>query len=316
MTTRRHLGLGTFLVIWIFGGFSVAIQARANGELTQHTGNGVQAALISFGTGFLLISLVTVCMPSARRGVRRIGTALRAGTLPWWALLSGILGGIFIASQSFTVALIGVAMFSVGIVAGQTLNSLVVDHYGLGPTGRQPISARRFLSSLIAICAVLVAVSNRLGERDARYLAILLAVFAGGAVAVQQALNGRTSVAAQQPFAATWVAFLVGTSTLVVGAGFGVIFLGADIQLPSPGPWWMFLGGVMGVTFIVTASWGVPRLGVLIFGLVSIAGQLSAGLALDLLVPVEGIQVTMNVMVGVLMTLVAVGVGALRRRTP
>lgn len=316
MTTRRHLGLGTFLVIWIFGGFSVAIQARVNGELTLHTGNGVQAALISFGTGFLIISLITLLMPGARRGVGRIGTSLRSGTLPWWALLSGILGGIFIASQSFTVALIGVAMFSVGIVAGQTLNSLIVDHYGLGPIGRQHITVRRVLSAVIAIAAVVVAVSSRLGGGDARYYAIFLALFAGAAVAVQQALNGRTSVAAQQPFAATWVAFLVGTLTLILAAGFGVAFLDADIQMPTAGPWWMFLGGAMGVTFIVTASWGVPRLGVLVFGLVSIAGQLSAGLALDLLLPVSGTRVTSNLVVGVLMTLVAVAVGAFHRRTP
>lgn len=316
MTTRRHLGFGTFVVIWIFGGFSVAIQARANGELTHHTGNGVQAALISFGTGFLIISVITLVTPSARRGVRRIGVSLRTRALPWWALLSGILGGIFIAAQSFTVALIGVAMFSVGIVAGQTLNSLVVDHYGLGPTARQPINPRRVFSSVLAIVAVVVAVSNRLGVGDARYWAILLALVAGAAVAVQQALNGRTSVAAQQPFAATWVAFLVGTSTLIVGAAVGVVFLGAEVQLPTAGPWWMFVGGAMGVTFIVTASWGVPRLGVLVFGLVSIAGQLSAGLVLDLLVPVTGTQVTTNLVVGVVMTLAAVAVGALRRRTP
>jgi len=316
LTTRRHLGLGTFFVIWFFGGFSVAIQARANGELTQHTGNGVQAALISFGSGFIIISIAMIFSSSMRAGLGRIKTSLRDRTLPWWALPSGVLGGVFIASQSFTVALIGVAMFSVGIVAGQTLNSLVVDHYGLGPTGRQRITLRRVLSALIAIAAVFIAVSNRLGGGDARYYAIFLALFAGIAVAVQQALNGRTSVAARQPFSATWVAFGFGTGILFIAALAGVLFFGATAQLPTSGPWWMFLGGVMGVTFISTASWGVPRLGVLVFGLISIAGQLTAGLALDIFVPVSGTSVSTNLVIGVIMTFVAVAVGSFQRRTP
>ena len=316
MTTRRHLGFGTFLVIFIFGGFSVAIQARANGELTHHTGNGVQAALISFGSGFVIISIAMIFSKSMHAGLGRIFASLRDRSLPWWAFPSGVLGGLFVASQSFTVALIGVAMFSVGIVAGQTLNSLVVDHYGLGPIGRQHITMRRVLSALIAIAAVIVALSNRLGGGDARYYAIFLAMFAGAAVAVQQALNGVTSAAARQPFSATWVAFFFGTAILVLATLVGVLFMGAKAQLPSAGPWWMFLGGVMGVTFISTASWGVPRLGVLVFGLISIAGQLTAGLVLDLFVPVAGTTVTTNLVIGVIMTFVAVAVGSIQRRTP
>lgn len=316
MTTRRHLGLGTFFVIWIFGGFSVAIQARANGELTQHTGNGVQAALISFGSGFVIISIAMIFSKSMQSGLGRIIASLRDRTLPWWAIPSGIIGGIFVASQSFSVALIGVAMFSVGIVAGQTLNSLLVDHFGLGPIGRQQITPRRVLSAVIAIAAVIVAVSGRLGGGDTRYYAIFLALFAGAAVAVQQALNGRTSAAARQPFASTWVAFFFGTAILLLASLVGVLFMGATAQFPTAGPWWMFLGGIMGVTFISTASWGVPRLGVLVFALISIAGQLTAGLALDLFVPVVGTSVTTTLVIGVIMTLVAVAVGSLQRRAP
>jgi transporter family-2 protein len=72
----------------------------------------------------------------------------------------------------------------------------------------------------------------------------------------------------------------------------------------------------MGVTFISTASRGVPRLGVLVFGLVSIAGQLTAGLALDIFLPVSGTSISANLIVGVIMTFVAVAVGSFQRRTP
>ena len=39
-------------------GVMIALQARANGELSQLMGNGVQAALISFGSGLIIIAMV------------------------------------------------------------------------------------------------------------------------------------------------------------------------------------------------------------------------------------------------------------------
>ena len=67
-----------------------------------------------------------------------------------------------------------------------------------------------------------------------------------------------------------------------------------------------------GLIFIVTASWAVPRYGVLVFALVTIAGQLSAALLLDLVAPVGGNTVQWTLLAGVALTFAAVGVGARR----
>ena len=72
----------------------------------------------------------------------------------------------------------------------------------------------------------------------------------------------------------------------------------------------MYLGGVLGVMFITTASWAVPRYGVLVFALTSIAGQLLGALLLDLLLPVDGGLVAWNLILGVVLTFIAVAVGA------
>jgi len=313
--TKRHLTPGSFLVLFVGGGFTVAVQSRANGELTHHVGNGVLAATWSFGTGFL-IACAFLLSPAVRAGLRNVRQALRDRTLIWWAVPAGMLGSIFVASQSVTVALIGVAMFSVGIVAGQTINSLVVDHYGLSPIGRQHITGRRLLSAGITIAAVLIAVGNRLTAGDSRYWAVLLAVIAGAGVAVQQALTGRVSVAARQPISAMWINFVFGAALLVVMSLVGIAFCGVQLRAPTAGPWWMYIGGVLGVTFIITASWAVPRYGVLVFALCSIAGQLALGLVLDIVLPLPGTTVGWNLVVGVALTLVAVAISSLRGRAP
>ena len=309
----RPLGLAAFAVIFVLSGFMNALQARANGELTLHIGNGVQAALFSFGSGFILLSAIVLLAPAARAGVRRIIPAVRSGALAWWAVPTGVLGGIFIACQSYSTALIGVALFSVGMVAGQTVNSLLVDRVGLSPIGKTALTARRVAAAGVAAAAVVVAASGRLSEADLS-LPALLAAFAGGClVAVQQALNGRVNVASRQPIATTWMNFLFGTTALLLGAAVGVTLFDASVQVPTSGPAWMYLGGLFGLTFIVTAAWAVPRYGVLIFALITIAGQLCAALVLDLATPVGDNGVQWPLVVGVVMTLLAVLMAAGRR---
>lgn len=310
----RPLGVTSFALIFVMSGFMNALQARANGELTTHIGNGVQAALVSFGSGFVVLSVVALSSAAVREGLRRVLPAVRSGRLSWWAVPAGTLGGIFIGLQSYATALVGVALFSVGMVAGQTANSLLVDRVGLSPIGRTAMTSRRFASAVIATLAVVVAASGRSAGVDLSVPA-LLAAFAGGClVAVQQALNGRVNVASRQPISTTWLNFLFGFSALVLGVAIGMVFLGATLSLPTSGPPWMYLGGVFGLMFIVTAAWSVPRYGVLVFALVTIAGQLSAALVLDLVAPVGDNRLQLTLVVGAVMTFAAVGVGALGRR--
>lgn len=311
--TVRPLGFGALIVILVCSGFMNALQARANGELTRHIGNGVQAALISFTTGLVLLSVAVVVAPAVRQGVARIPAAVRAGQLRWWALPAGLLGGTFIACQSYSTALVGVALFSVGMVSGQTINSLIVDRVGLSPIGRTSVTASRMTSAILAILAVVLAVSGKTSGTAVSWTAMVVAFIGGCLVAVQQALNGRVNVASRQPIATTWLNFVFGTAGLAVGVLVGIVFFGAQVQAPTSGPWWMYLGGLFGLIFIVTAAWSVPRYGVLVFALVTIAGQLTAALLLDTVAPVGDNRVQWTLVAGVLLTFVAVGIGALRR---
>jgi bacterial/archaeal transporter family-2 protein len=313
LTGARPLGLGAFAVIFVLSGFMNALQARANGELTQHLGNGVQAALWSFGSGFVILSVVVLASTPVRTGLRRVGPAVRAGTLSWWAVPAGVLGGIFIGCQSFATALVGVALFSVGMVAGQTANSLIVDRVGLSPIGRTAFTSRRVTSAIMATAAVIVAASGRMSGAELSVPA-LAAAFAGGCVvAVQQALNGRVNVATLQPVSTTWLNFLFGTAALAIGVVVGLALFDAPVRAPTSGPLWMYLGGVFGLVFIVTAAWGVPRYGVLVFALITIAGQLTAALVLDLVAPIGSNSVQWSLVAGVLITFAAVLVSAARR---
>lgn len=85
----------------------------------------------------------------------------------------------------------------------------------------------------------------------------------------------------------------------------------------APGGWpanpGLYTGGAVGAVVIGISAWVVPRLGVLRFGLVSVAGQLTTGLLLDVLAAGAG-QVRLLTVVAVVLTVLGVAVSRDRPR--
>ena len=314
VSTGHRAGPAALAAIFMFAGCGSALQSRSNGELTHHSGSGVNSALISFIIGLAILSAIAMSSGDIRAAIARIPATVRDGSLAWWAVPAGVLGGVFIACASFAVAIVGVALFAIGAVVGQTVTALLVDRLGIGPNGRTSLTAARVISALIAVGAVIVAASGSMNAEGFSIAAVVAAMLGGTATTVQQGLNGRITVASGHPLATTWLNFLFGSLGLLLGTAIGVALLGDELVVPTAGPWWMWLGGVFGCVFILTAAWAVPRYGVLVFTLTTIAGQLTAALALDLIVPVGDNEVAVSLVAGVILTLVAVAVGALRRR--
>ena len=85
----------------------------------------------------------------------------------------------FIVMQTHVVPLVGIELFTVAAVAGQTAISLWVDRVGLAGGIKSVISKRRVIAAIIKVGDVLVAAWGRFVTSDFSILAITLAVFAG-----------------------------------------------------------------------------------------------------------------------------------------
>jgi transporter family-2 protein len=298
-------------------GALVTLQSRVNGSLAGQLGDGLRAgalaAVVSFGSGLLVLTLVVLSHPRRRAGLRRVREELRhrpTGRLRPVHLLGGLGGAFFVASQGIAVGVIGVALFIVAFTAGQSVASLVVDHVGLGPGGRQAVSRPRAVAALFAVAAVTVKV---LGDLDGTQLGVslllaLLALVAGCLQAVQQAFNGKVS-AVGGPLATTWNNFLVGTSALLVLLA--VSFLAPGRLDGFPSTWWSYVGGVLGVGFIAISAVTVQIHGVLVLGLCSIAGQVVAAEVVEVLDP--AVEVSALGLLGGLLAVVGVVVALATR---
>lgn len=291
------------LVLAFVGGWGMSAQSRMNGEVSSVLGAPAQAAVWSFGSGLVLLGLATLLSARVRRGIGRIAAALREGRLRWWQCLGGIGGGLFVAVQTAAVPLVGVAIFTVATVAGQTVTGLLVDRLGIGPGGGRPILPSRVIAAVLAVVGVGVTVS--LGDGGLSPLPVVLAVVAGAGLALQQGVNGRVNLVSRDVLATTGQNFLTGTAFLV--AFLGVQWLrGAYEPVSFAGvPWWAWWGGCIGVAFIAVAAWAVQHLGVLVFGLALLSGQIVSALAIDLAVPTAGHEVTLVMALGAGVTFAA-----------
>ncbi|MFZ9893253.1 MAG: DMT family transporter [Candidatus Nanopelagicaceae bacterium] len=294
-------------------GVMIALQARANGELSYRLDNAPQAALVSFSSGLFFITIYAIFSPKIKEGIKRLRSAVSRGEIPKIRLLAGSLGGAFVALQTSVVPLIGVALYSVASIAGQSAVSLLVDRIGLTGGGVKLISSRRISAAFITVLAVLVSVIDKLEADNFQLFALLLALIAGALVGVQRALNGQINEYSQNSYTTSLLNFITGTSFLSLFIII-LIALGRVELEPLPiGPWWIYTGGIIGVIYIAATSLIVQHLGVLTFTLFSVGGQLIASLLLDIYSPTQGVSVSWYLVSGIAMTYIGVLVGGVRQ---
>ena len=300
-------------------GVMIALQSRANGELSHQLNNSLEAALVSFGSGLIVIAVISLVNPAIKAGIKNLRNAVSRRDIARWKLFAGALGGSFVAIQTQIVPLVGVAIYSVASIAGQAAMSLVVDRIGLTGGGTKAINGRRVAAAALTVIAVIVSVADRIDAKNLSMIAVCGGCVAGALVGVQRALNGQINEYSHQSFTTSLLNFITGTSLLVI-----LILLSVAtgrthfVALPS-GPWWIYTGGVIGVIYIAFTSTIVQHLGVLTFTLFSVGGQLVGSLVIDLVSPTDGVHVSAYLVTGIVMTyagVIAGGVSSSRVRKP
>lgn len=309
------------IVLSVAVGALTVIQSRINGTVGLAVDDGLVVAWLSFTTSLTVTAVTVACVPTLRAAVRRLRVARRRDAdgrrrLPIWQLLGGLGGALFVTAQGISVPLLGVAVFTVAVVAGQNANSLVVDRLGFGPAGQQPITALRVVAAVVATAGVALAVSGQLGSATFSVVGLVLTVAAGAAIAAQQAVNARVGAIGETTWAGALVNFGVGW--LAVSA---VLAIQRSLlpTAPLPHGWfhpWMLSGGLLGLVFILVATIAVGELGVLTFGLLSIAGQMICALAFAAFQPSPQAPFSWSLVVGVLVTGAAVAVANAEKARP
>ncbi|MDQ0688739.1 transporter family-2 protein [Streptomyces achromogenes] len=232
--------------LMVLAGGLLAPQSEVNGRLAAQLGTGprtgIAAGAISIGVSLLALLAVSLLMPARRREVAGIAAVFREKRLRPWEASGAVLGACFVASRGLTAPMIGVALFSIAVTAGQACGALFVDHIGLSPSGRQAVSRSRVIATALAVTTMGIGASEQLtaGVAWATVLAAAIPPATGAGLSVQQALNGRIARVVG-PWAATVNNMVVGLATPIVAFAVSLLAAGSlngmpgDADLPSAG---------------------------------------------------------------------------------
>lgn len=276
------------------------MQAGISGQLAHELNDGIMAALISNIGGTIFTGLFLL-NPEVRRKGKKLFQDVVSGKFAKWQLLGGVAGAIYISTASSTVSIIGTGLFTVVLVASQNMSGIVVDRFGLSSGSRKKITPKRSIAAVLGIAAVLLSVTDFQGK--ILWIPIVAVVMAGVAVTVQFALNGRVTKAANSQVSA-FINFPM--SMITVSITLIIMNLFGKNWNTWPNQWWLYTAGFLGAVVVFLAAATIRTLGVLLFGLASVAGQLITSIALDVILPNANINVGWALISGAGLMLLAV----------
>jgi bacterial/archaeal transporter family-2 protein len=115
-----------------------------------------------------------------------------------------------------------------------------------------------------------------------RLVLIFLMIAAGFCIAIQGAVNSRLRLAVDSPVLSSAISFLSGGLVLVCLMTTGVFGgTGAGLKGAQTAPPWAFLGGVLGIGYVLGNILSIPRLGSVATICSAIVGQMAGSYLVD-----------------------------------
>ena len=115
-----------------------------------------------------------------------------------------------------------------------------------------------------------------------RFLPVLVMVFAGFCISIQGPINARLRLAVDSPVLSATISFLSGGLLLLCIMATGAFGgAGAGLWGMLSAPWWAYLGGALGVGFVLGSVIAIPQVGVVVVICAAILGQMAGSYLAD-----------------------------------
>jgi bacterial/archaeal transporter family-2 protein len=132
-------------------GLLVGMQPPVNARLGRSIGS-VQAATFSFVVGTVALALIASLFYGG------LGSFGDIGKVPWWALVGGLLGAVYVTVAILTVRTLGVSGLTAIVITGQLTAAVLIDRFGLLGIEKQSIGLERILGLVLLVVGVLLVV--------------------------------------------------------------------------------------------------------------------------------------------------------------
>ncbi|WP_080795671.1 DMT family transporter [Corynebacterium pacaense] len=272
----------------VFSGALMPVQTSVNTRLRRSVGSPLMASFFSFLVGTCALLVATLITS----GHLLPALGLTAGQ-PWWIYTGGALGVVVLTGNILLFPRVGSVQTVILPITGQIFMGLLIDAQGLlgsPQVGLGPLRVGGALAVLLGAAAVVGAL--RPGRRQAPrqpgiWLWRAFGVFMGMCSATQIAVNGRLGTILGSAVESALVSFSVGTATLLLL----LLLTRTPWRGVEGGPWWMWLGGILGATVVFATALLGPILGTGLTVVLMLLGMMTASLLIDTLGLIGGVRI-------------------------
>jgi len=142
---------GLAVAVGVGAGCLVGMQAPINSRLGKAVGS-LQAATVSFLVGTAVLLLIAAFV---RGGLGSLGQVRQ---VPWWALLGGLLGAVYVTVALVAVRTLGASGLTAVVIVGQLAISVAIDRFGLFGIAKQHITVPRIVGLVLLVAGTALVV--------------------------------------------------------------------------------------------------------------------------------------------------------------
>ncbi|MCH5307440.1 MAG: DMT family transporter [Prevotella sp.] len=268
-----------YLLLIFLLGMMTPIQTAANSRLRQSVVSPFVASLVSFSIGTLYLTIVTIMQDNS--------LAISAETfhnLPWWSWLGGMCGLYGLTVNIVIFPKLGSVQTALMPMLGQMSMGMLIDHFGWFRSAVYPLTTLRLAALAIILIGVYMVVIKKGEQSKGSNLLLwqIIGISGGMMFAMQPPMNSLLSEELSSAVSAAFISFLSATVAL-----YAIVLLrkGDRCHLPqiftNRGPWWSWLGGIIGGTFVTGFAFFASKVGIGLLLVTSICGLLTCSLVID-----------------------------------
>lgn len=251
-----------YYLLTLFGGMLISVMVVFNGGLNERVGQ-TPALIIIHALGVLF----TLALMLVKR------QKLRLHRLPFYMYLAGLLGLLATVFNNLAFGRISVsAMMALGLL-GESVSSLIADHFGILDLPRRPFRPQKLWGGLLTLVGILFMWNGF------ELIPVLVCLLAGVTVLTSRLINARQA-RVNGLLSGTIVHYTVGL------AGSVLLFLltgtSHSLGYMLGGPIHIYLGGLIGGVILLISSTCVGKIPSFYMTLTIFVGQVLAGLLLDM----------------------------------
>lgn len=134
-----------FVVAAVAIGACVSLQPPINVVMARTLGSPWLAVSISIGISLILALIMWLAWGQGA------GDWTQVQELPWWVVIGGTVGVLFVIGGIAVAPVLGIALFFVCIVAGQLFASTFIDHVGAFGTQVKPVNSLKVVGLILVL---------------------------------------------------------------------------------------------------------------------------------------------------------------------